>query len=499
MRFIRLPTHKINYPISKSQFLNFTKCSNSFYLLNQNLLDKTNVPHSGSLEWSEFINLCSTYFDNLAVISRNQNKENQRTETSEAIKNKQTVLGGYFESELYSSYIECLVPNLENDSWTIYDFRPVGSNKLDIIRSFYFQKNLLHSLNIPVSDVKLIRINSDYLKTGDEIERDLFLTTESLSDKLKKESARFDEDWSLFLEYQNIPTFPKIDSRYPGCNSPKSCYSEILCYEDIVSYEIFDLREGHELPKKLYQLGIKTFGEIPDEELNQIQKIQKTVHVTNTTHFDIERLREFFEGVTEKVCFLDFESINPTIPIFANTRPFQHIPFLFSIHIWDPKTNQLEHFSHLHAPEKGDPRREMLEALESMIPKETTIFSFNDFFEKQIISDLVKIFPEKLSFWDQVHPYFKDLAIPFKKFWIYSAKQKGKASLKEILPAYSDVTHVGLSIKEGQDANYQYLRLLKKQVTQEEKNRVLEDLVSYCKMDTFGLFILYKMIKEKLS
>ncbi|TGL08714.1 DUF2779 domain-containing protein, partial [Leptospira levettii] len=94
---------------------------------------------------------------------------------------------------------------------------------------------------------------------------------------------------------------------------------------------------------------------------------------------------------------------------------------------------------------------------------------------------------------------FIDLALPFKKLWIYHPGQNGKASLKEILPCFSDESHFGLTIREGQDANYQYLRLIKKQVTAEEKKRVLEDLIAYCKLDSYGLFLIYRILQERLS
>jgi hypothetical protein len=496
-----LPTNTLKYPISKSQYLSFTKCSNSFYLHNQNLIEKTSTPHSGSLEWFEFISLCSSYFQNITTIQRSQSKETQRLETYDAVKNQNTILGGYFESEEYASYIECLVPDEKSEGWILFDFRPVSSNKLDIIRSLYFQRKLLQSIGLKIIDTRLIRIQASYQMEGNEIDRDSFLHIESLTEKLIKENQRFDEEWALFLEYQKNPIFPGADDSLPSCKSPKGCYAETICFKDndIASYEIFELREGHEIPKKLYQMGIKTFAEIPDEELNPIQKIQKNAHVTDITYFDVLQLQNFFETVSDTVCFLDFESVNPTLPIFPLTRPFQHIPFLFSLHIWDTKTDTLSDFSYIHPPELGDPRNQILSELMRLIPKDTTIFSFNDFFEKQIIEDLIKFNPEHIEFWNAIHSNFKDLAIPFKKFWIYSPRQKGKASLKEILPAFSDTNHFGLSIREGQDANYQYLRLLKKQVTLEEKIRVLEDLVSYCKMDTFGLFILYKMMKEKLN
>ncbi len=463
------------------------------------MFQKSNVAHSGNLEWHDFEGLCSTYFDNQITISRSLSKEDQTKETKLAIEKRQCIFGGYFQSSNFSSYIECLVPSPESNSWELYDFRPVSSNKLDIIRSLYFQKKLLESLDISIIDTKLIRINASYIFDKSPIDRDEYLIVESVTDRLTKESLRFENEWDLFLNYLENPIFPIHEDTHHTCRSPKSCYSKDVCFKEISDYEIFDLREGQELTKKFYLNGIKTFSEMPEDELSQIQLIQKRAHVNSEDYFDTVQLKTFFEGVSDKVAFLDFESINPILPMFPNSKPFQHIPFLYSLHIWDSTSDTLIHHSYIHKPEDGDPRYNVINQLMKDIPKETTIFSFNDFFEKQIIDDLVNLYAEHSELWTYMKPLFKDLALPFKKFWIYSPKQKGKASLKEILPAFSDISHIGLSIKEGQDANYQYLRLLKKQVTLEEKIRVLEDLETYCKMDTFGLFLLYKMLYEKLK
>ncbi len=495
-----MSVNKINYPISKSQYISFTRCSNSFYLINQNLHQKENHLHSGNLEWHEFHDLCTSIFENTIQIPRTISKAEQKLATEEAVTQRKTILGGYFESSSYFTHIECLLPDSEGEGWTIIDFRPIGSNKLEIYRSFFFQKKLLISLGFIISDCKIFRVNSSYVLELDKVDRNKFLHIESVAEKLTREEVRFEDEWKSFSEFQNEPIFPIHEGNLPTCNSPKVCLVQTECFgESLERYEIFELREGQELPKKYFQMGIRTFAEMPDEDLSPTQRIQKHCHMTNEAYFDHTQLAQFFDNVTSTVAFLDFESINPLIPIYQNSHPFQHTPFLFSLHIWDSIRDVVTHFSYIHPPDQYDPRKEILAQLVANVPKDVTIFSFNDFFEKKIIEELVANFPEHFDFWNSIQPNFKDLALPFKKFWIYSPKQKGKASLKEILPAFSETTHTGLSIRAGQDANYQYLRLLKKQVTLEEKNRVLEDLVAYCKMDTYGLLILYKMIKEKLN
>ncbi len=64
-------------------------------------------------------------------------------------------------------------------------------------------------------------------------------------------------------------------------------------------------------------------------------------------------------------------------------------------------------------------------------------------FSKLIIDESSLVFPEFRPFWQEVEPRFKDLALPFKRFWVYHPRQNGKASLKEILPAFTKENHKG--------------------------------------------------------
>ncbi|BDA77722.1 hypothetical protein LPTSP3_g06520 [Leptospira kobayashii] len=491
--------NSIHFPITKSQFLNFTKCVNSFYILNQGLITKQNIQHSGNLEWSEFQDLCRSLFPKAVSIPKSLSKEDQLTETLAAIRERNAIFHGFLENETLSSSIECLVPEPDSSGWVLWDFRSVGSQKQDILRSLYFQKKLLESFQIPVSQIKVIRINSGYVHTSESIDKESYLVIDDVTERIETEKTRFDQEWILFENYKGNPNFPLFMEDFHTCKSPKTCYLDTVCFPDLNRREIFDLREGHDLAKKYYLEGLGSFLEIPEEELTPIQKIQKQSHETGKLYIDFPKMQTYFENVTPKIAFLDFESVNPLLPIFANSRPFQHIPFLFSLHIWDSETDELTHHTYIHEPDGTDPRLFILEHLSKKLQEDITICSFNDFFEKLVIEEATQVYPNFIEWWSTIRPKFIDLALPFKKFWVYHPKQRGKASLKDILPAITDVSHGSLTIKEGQDANYQFLRLLKKHVTDDDKNRVLGDLLRYCEMDTFGLFLIYKKLKNEIS
>lgn len=98
--------------------------------------------------------------------------------------------------------------------------------------------------------------------------------------------------------------------------------------------DIFTLREGKEESIRFYKQGILNLKDIQQTEgLTPRQKTQIQVMKTGTPFTNRKVFTEFFEKLHYPIYFLDFESINPPIPIYPDSHPFQHVPFLFSLHV----------------------------------------------------------------------------------------------------------------------------------------------------------------------
>ena len=94
-----------------------------------------------------------------------------------------------------------------------------------------------------------------------------------------------------------------------------------------------------------------------------------------------------------------------------------------------------------------------------------------------------------------------DLLVPFRSRAVYHPHMYGSASLKSVLPAFvSDLTYDGMSIADGQTASLMYLKIIKNEVLDEEKEKIFGDLRKYCAMDTLAevklLEKLYQMVTE---
>ncbi|TGN04630.1 DUF2779 domain-containing protein [Leptospira bandrabouensis] len=492
-------------PVTKSQYLQYLRCNNAFHLIREGLVQKpSSASFGGYLEWGDFLQLCRNQFHDVTTIDKTLEKEESFQKTETLILKKKSIFHAHLRFKEFVSTVEYLEYDNEQEGWFLWDFRPIGSIKQDILRSFYFYKQVAEGMSLRILGYKLIRIQTKFVYPGGPINPEDYLLVEDITPRMESEMGTREEEWRSFQE--ELKNTKEQSVRYsfleakPSCRSLKTCLSPSHCAKGKeTAKEIFDFRDSSELAKQWFASGYNSYDSVPDSELSPIQKIQKEAHITGNIHFDRKSFEAYLVNATKSVAFLDFESINPYIPLYPQTRPFQHIPYLYSLHIWDSEKNTLTHKTYLHEDIGSDPRVPVMSQLQKDLPPGITIFSFNDFFEKLIIQESAEVFPEFLEFWERVKSMFIDLALPFKKLWIYHPGQNGKASLKEILPCFSTESHGGLSIREGQDANYQYLRLIKKQVTAEEKKRVLEDLKAYCKLDSYGLFLIYRMLQERLS
>ena len=90
-----------------------------------------------------------------------------------------------------------------------------------------------------------------------------------------------------------------------------------------------------------------------------------------------------------------------------------------------------------------------------------------------------------------------DLLHPFKNFHFYHPNQKGSASIKKVLPIFSqDVKYDDLIISNGLDASLSYYKSHFEDVPAKEKATIREALEKYCELDTYAEVILVDGLKE---
>jgi len=189
----------------------------------------------------------------------------------------------------------------------------------------------------------------------------------------------------------------------------------------------------------------------------------------------------------------------PGVPMFDGCRPYAQVPFQFSLHLQKLPGNELAHLEYLAVGE-GDPRPGFLQALQASLGPEGSIVSYNSSFEISRMRELATQFPDHSAWINLALVRFEnaDLLQPFRSFAIYHPEQHGSASIKSVLPAFTDLGYDDLTIQEGGTASNQFLRLLKGLVPTEEISGLRQNLLNYCKRDTLAMVKLIEKLRSVL-
>jgi hypothetical protein len=117
--------------------------------------------------------------------------------------------------------------------------------------------------------------------------------------------------------------------------------------------------------------------EIPDNLLTAMQLRVKQACVSGEAYFDAaaDLAPHAFPAY-----FLDFETAMFTVPIWKGTRPFQQIPFQFSLHILD-QAGSLQHHGFLDLS-GGDPSLACARSLIDHCGVQGPVFAYSTGFEK---------------------------------------------------------------------------------------------------------------------
>ena len=115
-------------------------------------------------------------------------------------------------------------------------------------------------------------------------------------------------------------------------------------------------------------------------------------------------------------------------------KPYQQIPFQYSLHSLEYDGATLEHKEFL-ADENSDPRREIAERLIADIPDNVCVLAYNKAFECSRIKELAETFPDLAEKLLRIRDNIRDLLDVFRSGYVYDRAMGGSFSIKKVLPA----------------------------------------------------------------
>jgi hypothetical protein len=242
-------------------------------------------------------------------------------------------------------------------------------------------------------------------------------------------------------------------------------------------------------------MGILHIKDIPDDyPLSSSQFLQVDAEKSGDKKIDKNQIRHFLDSIQHPIYFLDFESIQPAVPMFDESRTYQQIVFQYSLHILNDK-DELIHKEFL-ADANGDPRFSFLKKLINDLGEEGVIVVYNKTFEVGRLMELSRDFPSYKPSIDLIINRIEDLMTPFSRKHYYVREMNGSYSIKSVLPALVPrFSYDNLEINNGSLASVTFERLYSESDVHTIIN-TRQNLLEYCKMDTLAMVEILKVLQR---
>jgi len=410
--------------------------------------------------------------------------------TKDALKKRKILFeAGIMSEDLYARG-DILVP-VNKNSWDIIEVKGSTKVKDNHIHDVSFQKYVYEKAGLKIRKCFLLHLNSDFLKKGKVIPKKIF-TNEEITAEVDEVIVGIQERIDEMMEIIDQPEAPTIAGG-AYCEGVKHCLSQD-CWSFLPEGHVFELYRGGKKSFELLNAEVFCIKDIPQEfKLNIKQEIQRKCANTGKVHLDKQGIKKFLKQLKSPLYYLDFETFSSAVPLYEGTKPYQQIPFQFSLHIADGK--KVKHIEFLH-DSKDDPREKFLLELKKALDKKGNIIVFNQSFEKTILKQLAEAFPKHRKWVNSVDKRIVDLLVPFRNFDYYNPEQKGSCSIKAVLPAVTGENYKDLNIDNGSLASVSYFETVFGGLKKQEVTKIRADLLKYCSLDTEGMIWIVDQLKK---
>jgi hypothetical protein len=407
-----------------------------------------------------------------------------------------TIFQGRFEHGQLT-FICDIIQVVEGREVDLIEIKSSTSAKPEHIVDLAFQMVVLERCGYQVRDIYVIHVNSQYVRSG-PIEPAEITTKTKVTDEVKDANDFTLQKIEEALEIIALPDCPDTSPLL----ADKAAFKEWLeIYKHLKKTKpesIYDLCQMDATTlQNLQANNISLIKDIPpDFDLKVKQRMQvEALHQGHPT-ININKIRELLSSYTYPLYFLDYETLSSLVPYFDGLRPYQQLPFQYSLHILDSPSAELRHEEYLHR-DSSNPAGPLSKALKTHIGDKGTVITWNMSFEKSCNSLIGSLLPEYSSFYEHLNDRIVDLMAPFWQGWYVDHRFCGSASIKAVLPVLvPELSYKTLGIQEGAAAQRLWMQAVLDGQHEESKAQILDNLTEYCKLDTLAMVEIHKKLTE---
>lgn len=359
------------------------------------------------------------------------------------------------------------------------------------------QTYIASKAGIDLASASLAHVDNSFVYPGGGDYRGL-LKAVDLTDEVRVMAGEVATWIAEAQEVAALKDEPEIETG-PHCSDPFGCPFLHHCNrgKPIFDFPLSSLyRLGDRKLEELEELGHDDLRDVPDEHLSPVNRLIKSQSLSGEAWFDAEGAAADLAPHTGTAYFLDFETIGFGVPIWKGTRPYQQLPFQFSLHIVTPD-GEMGHKEFLDLS-GDDPSEAFARSLIESCGTAGPVFVYNAGFENGVMRSLAERFPllspGLLAIIDRV----VDL-LPIARNRYYHPNQHGSWSIKAVLPAVCpDLTYDSLEgVQDGMAAQGAFLEAMAPETTPERKVEIERQLLAYCELDTLAMVRLWEFFRGR--
>lgn len=416
--------------------------------------------------------------------------------TQDAVSNgASTIYEGAFSHN--GVFIKADILHLSPAGWELYEVKSSAKPKAHYQDDIAIQYYVISETGLHLAKACLVHLNTNYVRQGPIAVKQLFTIVE-VTETIRK--MQFDVPGRLTAMRAMLQgNLPEIDIS-PNCDDPHTCAFHGHCWAHIPKNSVFDFRGlGRPNAWEQYWQGTVRMEDAPASALGWRQKLQLDGILYQKNYVDKGAVKAFLDSPWFPLCFMDFETtFMVSIPLFDGMRPYEQLPFQFSLHLIEKEGAEPVHSAYL-AKDLRNPCEEFLSTLLAAIPPAACILTWNKSFEVNRLQELAARFPEKSADISAVIENIRDLMIPFRDKILYHWKQNGSYSIKDVLPALvHGLSYENLPISSGDMASAAWVRMIQEPDSHEQRRLYLE-LLEYCHLDTWAMVLIWKEMQAIFS
>lgn len=422
-------------------------------------------------------------------------------QTQELLNNKPNIIT---EASFNYNNNFCSVDILKNnlDGIEIYEIKSSTEISDIYLDDVAYQYYILNNLGFNIKKTCIVYINNKYIRQ-EELNLNKLFNIEDVTEITKTKQQEIKNNIYELNKYmeENKENEPKDDIGIK-CFKPYECEFWEYCIRNLPKPNVFDIKGGMHLDKKFekYYEGKISFEDLQNENLNPkyLEQIEFELNDLQSK-IDKEEIKEIMKSLKYPLYFLDYETYQVAIPEINGTKPYQQLPFQYSLHIIKEEGAEIEHREFLADINDEDFIRHFAESLIKDIPDNGSVIIYNKAFEPARNREIAKMYPDLEDELERINRNMVDFLEPFKQRKYYTKEMQGSASIKYVLPALypndPELDYHNLPVvHNGGEASEAFLSL--KEKSKEEQEKIRQGLLVYCKLDTYAMVKIWMKFNE---